>query len=327
VVYLIISDLDLGTVLEELDKGSVIGEPMVCKLLHLFQGVVTLEENIVVVDPPVVICGDVHGQYEDVKELFKTAGVIQNDFQDRKFIFMGDYVDRGKYSLNTFLLLAVLKLKYPGQFTILRGNHEARSVSQMYGFHAEILNNYGHPGIWNLCMDVFDQLPLCAITDKNVLSVHGGLSPELFFYDDLLMKKHRREIPEKGIMADITWSDPDDSLTLTWRRNSRGAGYVFGGYPVKKFCHANRLIFITRSHQLVQDGYHWYYEDDKKKQSPGRMINVWSAPNYAYQSGNEAAIMLFKFDPGDPYECRRFHDVPENERLKEQDIKVFDYFA
>jgi diadenosine tetraphosphatase ApaH/serine/threonine PP2A family protein phosphatase len=161
---------------EQLDTGKVIGEFHVAAVLQKLLELLYREENIVSVRAPVVICGDVHGQYEDVLELFQTVEFDGN--RSMQFIFMGDYVDRGRFSLNTFLLLAGYKLLNPAKIILLRGNHESRSVTQTYGFYTEIQANYGHTGLWTLCMEVFDMLPMAAISDTNAFSVHGGLSPE-----------------------------------------------------------------------------------------------------------------------------------------------------
>jgi diadenosine tetraphosphatase ApaH/serine/threonine PP2A family protein phosphatase len=188
-----------------MDAGEILGEAEVTEILDLLEECFLLEENIVSIRSPVVICGDVHGQYEDAKLIF-TPGV-GGDPREHRFLFMGDYVDRGHYSLNTFLLLAIYKLQYRDTFFMLRGNHETRQVTQQYGFMTEILSGYGHSGLWLKCMRVFDLLPIAAIIDTDVFSVHGGLSPELVLSEALLVKNRQKEIGEKGMIADLTWSD------------------------------------------------------------------------------------------------------------------------
>jgi diadenosine tetraphosphatase ApaH/serine/threonine PP2A family protein phosphatase len=205
---------------------------------------------------------------------------------------MGDYVDRGYFSLNTFLFLASYKIERPAAFFLLRDNHETR---QMTDDSTEVLGLYGHVGIWQLCMRVFDLLPIAAIVDADVFSVHGGLSPKLVLCEDLLAKDRQKEIAEKGMIADLTWSDLDGTPDLQWRPNARGAGFVFGAVVVKRFCHRNRLRLITRSHQLVMAEFQWYYEDQG---SLGRLVNVWSAPNYQYQSGNSGSVLKLRFERG-----------------------------
>jgi diadenosine tetraphosphatase ApaH/serine/threonine PP2A family protein phosphatase len=283
-----------------LDKGEIIGELIVNKVFDLLIDVLIREDNIVEVQTPVVICGDIHGQYEDLKKLFREALTgIGTSPKDTQFIFMGDYVDRGKFSLNTFLLLASYKIENPHSFFLLRGNHESRQVTQQYGFQNEILGNYGHTGLWMKCMDVFDLLPIAALTDRRVFSLHGGLSPHLPLVQDLLTINRRKEIPDSGLLADLTWSDPDERNVI-FRPNGRGAGCIFGRGPTEQFCHINGLDFITRSHQVVQTGFKWFFSDVK---SPGKLINVWSAPNYG-ASGNIASVLRLGF-PG-----KEEHDLP-----------------
>jgi hypothetical protein len=162
-------DLDLKDLREHLDHGEIISEVTLMQIFDLVADILILEENLG------------HGQYEDLLELFRVALTdIGPDPTCANFLFMGDYVDRGHYSLNTLLLLLAYIIERPRQFTLLRGNHESRAISQMYGFMEECLGQYGHGGIWSKCMDIFDLLPIAALTDENVFSIHGGLSPDLF---------------------------------------------------------------------------------------------------------------------------------------------------
>jgi diadenosine tetraphosphatase ApaH/serine/threonine PP2A family protein phosphatase len=240
---------------------------------------------------------------------------------------MGDYVDRGKYSLNTVLLLAILKIQHPNHVFLLRGNHESRSVTHQYGFHSEILLNYGHAGIHQKCMEMFDLMPVMAVTDGDVISVHGGLSPHLVFVDDVCLHSKLIEIPESGLLSDLMWSDPDENASIGWRHNVRGAGYTFGKAPTLRFCHMNRLRLITRSHQVVRDGFKWYYTEADDKLPEGPLANVWSAPRYAGREDNIASIMKLRYNEGKPYHCPTFEDVPGPSRIPEHDIRPWDYFA
>jgi diadenosine tetraphosphatase ApaH/serine/threonine PP2A family protein phosphatase len=320
-------DLDCRAIVEQLGRGSLIGEEDVSRIFDKLNEILVREDNAVQVRSPVTICGDIHGQYEDLLELFRTAGYDPLNPDDQRFIFMGDYVDRGKYSLNTVLLLSILKIQHPDRIFLLRGNHESRAVTQQYGFHNEIMLNYGHAGLHQKCMEAFDLMPVAALTDGDVVSLHGGLSPELVFVEDILQFKRLIEIPEKGLLADLTWSDPDENGSVTWRRNIRGAGFIFGREPTLRFNHLNRLKFITRSHQVVRDGFKWYYTDNDDKLPQGPLVNVWSAPRYAGRDENIASIMRLRYDNGNPYNCPTFEDVPGPRRIPDQDITPFNYFA
>jgi hypothetical protein len=140
----------------------------------------------------------------------------------KRFLFVGDYVDRGWHSLNTFLYLVCLKLEFPECVYMLRGNHESRQVSTRYGFYHEIILNYGHAGLWMMCMECFDLLPMAALIDTDVFCVHGGLSPKIPMIEKVSLLDRRVELPPQGPLADICWSDPES--VSTWRENTRGAG-------------------------------------------------------------------------------------------------------
>jgi diadenosine tetraphosphatase ApaH/serine/threonine PP2A family protein phosphatase len=240
---------------------------------------------------------------------------------------MGDYVDRGHYSLNTFLLLAIYKITHPQQFFRLHGNHDSRQVTQQYGFQSEIQLKYGHAGLWTKCMKVFDLLPVAAVIDGDIFSVHGGLSPQLIFYGELLDMDRKKELPEIGILADLTWSDPSDVRSVNWSPNSRGAGYIYGQQAVCKFCHRNKLKRITRSHQIAQEGYQWYFSDDDCP-GEGKLLLVWSAPNYCYTSGNKASVLRLRFEGKNEFDIPTFEDVPKGERIQPEDVKPHpEYFA
>jgi diadenosine tetraphosphatase ApaH/serine/threonine PP2A family protein phosphatase len=318
-----------------MDLGSTIGEEDVLRILDNLVMVLFMENNVAVVDRPVTIVGDVHGQYEDVRLLFQKAigeresAESPGDLHDHKFLFMGDYVDRGYYSLNTLLLIATYKLQKPGTVTMIRGNHESRQVTQQYGFYHEIMLNYGHGGLWLKCMQVFDAMPMAALTGTDVFSVHGGISPAVVLIDKINRLNRNVEIPQDGVMADLLWSDPEDGMTEIFRPNPRGAGFIFGRKAVEGFLRINRLRLITRSHQLVQTGFQYYFADDKRRRTPeGRLLNVWSAPNYSYTSHNTAAFLKLGADPDNPYDLVQFREARAELRIGNRDLP-FDsrYFA
>lgn len=146
---------------------------------------------------------------------------------------MGDYVDRGYYSVETWLLLLCLKVRYPQNITLLRGNHESRQISQVYGFYDECLRKYGSINVWRFCTEIFDYLSLSALIDGKLFCVHGGLSPSIVSLDNIRLIDRKVELPHEGGMCDLLWSDPEEELT-GWGSNPRGCGYVFGGDIVSK---------------------------------------------------------------------------------------------
>jgi len=204
---------------------------------------------------------------------------------------MGDFVDRGFYSVETFLLLLALKVRYPDRIYLIRGNHESRQITQVYGFYDECLRKYGSVNVWRYCTEIFDYLSLSAIVAGQLFCVHGGLSPTINSLDQIRAIDRKQEVPHDGPMCDLMWSDPDDNDG--WGYSPRGAGYLFGGDIVRKWNEANGLTCIARAHQLVMEGY--------KPMFNQALVTVWSAPNYCYRCGNVAAIMEVDEDLGQSF--------------------------
>jgi serine/threonine-protein phosphatase 2A catalytic subunit len=256
---------------------------------------------------PLQVCGDIHGQFNDLLELFRIGG----NCPDTNYLFMGDYVDRGYHSVETVTLLVALKIRYRDRITILRGNHESRQITQVYGFYDECLRKYGNANVWKHFTDLFDYLPLTALVENQIFALHGGLSPTLDSLDHIRSLDRVQEVPHEGPMCDLLWSDPDDRCG--WGISPRGAGYTFGQDISEQFNHANGLSLVSRAHQLVMEGYNWCHEQN--------VVTIFSAPNYCYRCGNMAAIMevgegmtkeFSQFDPaprkGEPEVTRRTPD-------------------
>ncbi|ERS95947.1 hypothetical protein HMPREF1624_07482 [Sporothrix schenckii ATCC 58251] len=160
---------DLDQAIAQLRACRLIPEEQVRELCHKARELLIEEGNVVQVTAPVTICGDIHGQFHDLMELFRVGG----DVPDTNYLFLGDFVDRGFYSIETFLLLLCLKVRYPDRMTLIRGNHESRQITTVYGFYDECLRKYGSANVWRYCCDVFDYLALAAI----VMGVSNTLGP------------------------------------------------------------------------------------------------------------------------------------------------------
>ncbi|KAK5115655.1 hypothetical protein LTR85_009826 [Meristemomyces frigidus] len=221
----------------------------------------------------------------------------------QNFVFLGDFVDRGYFSLETFTLLMCLKAKYPDKVTLVRGNHESRQITQVYGFYEECQQKYGNASVWKSCCQVFDFLALAAIIDGKVLCVHGGLSPEIRTLDQIRVVARAQEIPHEGAFCDLVWSDPED--VDTWAVSPRGAGWLFGDKVSSEFNHVNNLQLIARAHQLVNEGYKYHFASQD-------VVTVWSAPNYCYRCGNVASIMTLGEDLNPDFKI--FSAVPDHRR-------------
>ncbi|CAK80669.1 unnamed protein product (macronuclear) [Paramecium tetraurelia] len=288
--------MDIDKYLETLKNGRCLTERDVRLVCEHAKEIFIEESNVHQVKAPVIICGDIHGQFFDLLELFNKGGQIPN----ANYIFIGDFVDRGYNSVETFEYLLCLKLKYPDNITLLRGNHESRQITQVYGFYDEIVRKYGNANPWRYFTDVFDYLPLGALVDGKVLCVHGGLSPELRTIDQIRTIDRKTEIPHEGPFCDLMWSDPEE--VDTWALNTRGAGWIFGKKVTHDFNHINGLELIARAHQLVQDGYQYWFEE--------QLVTVWSAPNYCYRCGNAASML--SLDENLKRDFVMFKEVPES---------------
>ncbi|KAI8927925.1 Metallo-dependent phosphatase-like protein [Entophlyctis helioformis] len=279
--------------LERAQKPQLLPENTIKELCIKAKEVLLQEGNVKHVAAPVTLVGDVHGQFYDVMEIFRIGGFCP----DTNYVFMGDYVDRGHYSVETITLLTCLKVRYPDRVTLVRGNHESRAVTQTYGFYAECLRKYGNANVWTYFTDLFDYLVLAVVISDSILCVHGGLSPSLHTLDQIRVIDRFREIPHEGPMADLVWSDPMPTIAPTYQANGsavsdercdfgvspRGAGYLFGKDVTRKFLEINSLGHICRAHQLCMEGYQILFDD--------MLSTVWSAPNYCYRAGNMASVL------------------------------------
>ena len=245
---------NIGTLdswVESLMACKQLSEDEVRRLCEKAREVLQDESNVQPVKCPVTVCGDIHGQFHDLMELFKIGGPNP----DTNYLFMGDYVDRGYFSVETVTLLVALKIRYPSRITILRGNHESRQITQVYGFYDECLRKYGNANVWKYFTDLFDFLPLTALIDNQIFCLHGGLSPSIDTLDNIRALDRIQEVPHEGPMCDLLWSDPDDRCG--WGISPRGAGYTFGQDISEAFNHNNGLTLVARAHQLVMEGYNW----------------------------------------------------------------------
>jgi serine/threonine-protein phosphatase PP1 catalytic subunit len=228
-------------------------------------------------ESPITVCGDIHGQYPDLLKLFELGGFPP----DKNYIFMGDYVDRGKQSIECICLLLCYKIKYDENFFILRGNHECGSINRIYGFFDECKRRY-NVKLWKSFVDLFNCLPIAASIDDKIFIVHGGLSPELKTVEQIQKIMRPTDVPEEGLLCDILWSDPDENAS-GWGANDRGVSVTFNEKVLKNFLEKNELDLLCRAHQVVEDGYEFFGNRS--------LVTVFSAPNYCGEFDNSGAIM------------------------------------
>lgn len=228
-------------------------------------------------EAPIKVVGDIHGQYYDLLRLFEYGGFPP----EANYLFLGDYVDRGKQSLETICLLLAYKIKYPENFFILRGNHECASINRIYGFYDECKRRYNIK-LWKTFTDCFNCLPICAIIDEKIFCCHGGLSPELKEMTAINAIVRPTDVPDSGLLCDLLWSDPDKDIA-GWGDNDRGVSYTFGADVITKFLQKHDLDLVCRAHQVVEDGYEFF----AKRQ----LLTLFSAPNYCGEFDNAGAMM------------------------------------
>ncbi|CAN4101778.1 unnamed protein product [Withania somnifera] len=193
----------------------------------------------------------------------------------------GDYVDRGKQSLETICLLLAYKIKYPENFILLRGNHECASINRIYGFYDECKRRF-NVKLWKCFTECFNCLPVAALIDEKILCMHGGLSPDLTHLDQIRNLPRPTDIPDSGLLCDLLWSDPSREVK-GWGVNDRGVSYTFGPDKVAEFLMQHDMDLVCRAHQVVEDGYEFFADR--------QLVTIFSAPNYCGEFDNAGAMM------------------------------------
>lgn len=278
-------DLNVDSIIERLtavrsDKPGKLVSLKEAEILGLISAAkdVFMEQPVFLeLQGPLKICGDIHGQYYDLLRIFEYAGYPP----ESNFLFLGDYVDRGRQNLETICLLLAYKIKYPENFFMLRGNHESDSINRIYGFYEECKRRY-NVKMWKKFTECFNCLPVAALIEDKVLCMHGGLSPDLIDLDQIRKVQRPTDVPDNGLLCDLLWSDPDANVN-GWGENERGVSYVFGAEVVNRFLKSQNLDLIVRGHQVVEDGYEFFCNK--------KLVTVFSAPNYCDEFDNSAAIM------------------------------------
>ncbi|XP_076336587.1 uncharacterized protein LOC143239432 isoform X1 [Tachypleus tridentatus] len=245
---------------------------------------------LVELEAPVNIVGDIHGQFSDLLRHFDRNGYPP----EANYLFLGDYVDRGRQSLETICLILAYKIKYPNNFFLLRGNHECASINRIYGFYDECKRRFSIK-LWKTFTDCFNCLPVAALAEGTIFCMHGGLSPDLVDLDQLRVLHRPVDVPDHGLICDLLWSDPDEDIT-GWGENDRGVSYTFGGDIVRSFLKTHDLSLIVRAHrvryptfmEVVEDGYRFF----QKRQ----LVTIFSAPNYCGEFDNAGAVMTVSED-------------------------------
>lgn len=285
----------------------------IVKILRMAIEILSKEPNLLSVPAPICVVGDIHGQFYDLCKLFEICG----DPDKTSFLFLGDYVDRGDYSIECLLLLYTMKINHPETFFLLRGNHESKYMTSYFSFKNECLHKYTSL-VYKESLKSFGSLPLCAIMNEQFFCCHGGISPKLNDVDDInKINRFSENFPSSGLFSDLLWADPhpdyDDQEIkgttdndLLYEENvDRNCSYYFSYEAASNFLAKNNLLSIIRAHQAQQSGFRMY----KNTLTNGfpSLITLFSAPNYCGSYGNKAAALIYD---GNVFNIRQFEASP-----------------
>jgi len=252
------------------------------QLLDLAKASMQKMPTLVEITAPINVCGDIHGQYQDLMRIFISCGL---PFKSR-YLFLGDYVDRGRHSLEVIVLLLACKIKFPNNIFLLRGNHELPNINRVYGFHAELRTRYRNipesKALYDHFNEVFSEMPLAAIVSGKILCMHGGLSPFLNSLDDI--RKIKRPISVvRGLAQDLLWADPEAGVKGFQPNKVRAVSHVFGEDAVREKTKQLKIDMVIRAHQVVEFGYAFF--------ASRQLVTIFSAARYHEDLCNYAAIV------------------------------------
>ncbi|TYG67546.1 hypothetical protein ES288_D05G084500v1 [Gossypium darwinii] len=268
----------------------------IADLCESAERIFAVEPTVLQLKAPIKIFGDLHGQFGDLMRLFDEYGApsTAGDIAYIDYLFLGDYVDRGQHSLETITLLLALKVEYPNNVHLIRGNHEAADINALFGFRIECIERMGERDgiwVWHRINRLFNWLPLAALIEKKIICMHGGIGRSINHVEQI--ENLQRPITmEAGsiVLMDLLWSDPTENDSVEGLRpNARGPGLVtFGPDRVMEFCNNNDLQLIVRAHECVMDGFERFAQ--------GHLITLFSATNYCGTANNAGAILVLGRD-------------------------------
>ncbi|TBU06046.1 serine/threonine-protein phosphatase [Hamiltosporidium magnivora] len=287
----------LNIFVTEIQKGNYVPAKVVVYILRYSYSILFNLDNIVKIsnkeNQRIIVFGDTHGNFIDIVNVLQQ--LISGNSKDI-YLFNGDFVDRGSLSVENILLILVLKMVFPDQVFLNRGNHEFPAINQMMGFYEEIKVKYSltHNIIFQSFCEVYKCMPLASILNNSVFVVHGGLPEERFYINDAQkIFRHTNDSYDK-IFEGFMWSDPMEGFGVT--PSKRNIAVNFGKDITERFLKDNNLTLIVRSHEYVCGGF--------KINQNGKVVTIFSAPNYCGMKGG-AAYLVFE-DKSDKYKVVNF---------------------
>uniref|UniRef100_A0A7S0DFW9 Serine/threonine-protein phosphatase n=1 Tax=Amorphochlora amoebiformis TaxID=1561963 RepID=A0A7S0DFW9_9EUKA len=239
------------------------------------------ESSLLELDAPIKIVGDIHGQFADLLRLLIVGGFPPQ----QKYLFLGDYVDRGPQSLEVVALLFAYKIRYPDKIYLLRGNHECMATNEAYGLQSECKERYNSKGLFRLINGAFNCMPIAALINRKVFCVHGGLSPNLQSLDQIRNIRRPVKVPDDGLLCDLLWADPKENQSGYSQNIDRAISYCFGADVVDNFREKFGIDIVCRAHQVAEEGFEFF--------GGKSLLTIFSAPDYCGGYSNAAAIACF----------------------------------
>ncbi|CAF1410167.1 unnamed protein product [Adineta ricciae] len=269
------SQLDIDSLLERLLKGrqyysSCRPVPMLEEEIHFLcdasKDIFLNQPMLLELEAPIKICGNLFGQYTNLLRHFELNGFPPTT----QYLFLGNYINRGRQSLETICLLLSYKLKYPKNIFLLRGNHECRSMNRIYGFYDECKHRYNIE-LWKSFNDCFNCLPVAAIISGKIFCCSGGPSPELHSLEQIREIQRPTDVPEAGLLCDLLWAEPDENVK-GWSESNAGISFSFGVNIVHEFLNRHSMDLICRGRKFLSNGYEFFADR--------RLVTIFSAPDY-----------------------------------------------
>ncbi|EAX90122.1 Ser/Thr protein phosphatase, putative [Trichomonas vaginalis G3] len=256
---------------------AIIEYDTLVSLTEAAQEVLSEEKTVLQLQGDIYAVGDIHGSIDDLIRIFEKCGYPPK----QKYIFLGDYVDRGEYGLEVVSLLLALKVKYPDCVYLLRGNHEIERISSFYGFYDEIALKYSLD-LYKKIHYTFNFLPIAAVIQKKAFCVHGGLGPNIPKIEDLIKLNKPEDVSGDNVFVDMLWSDPRDQ-TMRFHPSKRGSGFYFNKDALQDFLTLNNLQYMIRSHEMCQNGFDKPFTNDS-------CITIFSNTDYCGLK-NDATVL------------------------------------